>query len=88
VNELRPLRSRVFSISVALAILNPIYFLIAINLASRFSDKVWGNFIVVGVLVGLISLACGLVGRGGGRWMLILVTCVETIVWWFMAVGL
>ncbi|ODU54667.1 MAG: hypothetical protein BGO25_02205 [Acidobacteriales bacterium 59-55] len=86
--ESRPWRNRVFSISVALAVLNPIYFFIAINLASRFSDKVWGNFIVVGVLVGLLSLACGLLGQGHRRWMLILVTCVETILWWFMAVSL
>jgi hypothetical protein len=88
VSEPRPWRGRVFSIGVGLAVLNPIYFLIATNLASRFSAKVWGNFIVVGVLIGLLSLACGLFGQGQRRWTLIIITCVETIFWWFMAVGL
>ena len=70
--------------------LNPLYFLIAINLLRRlhWTDIVWGNCIAAGVLVGLVSVVCGLLGPSPRRWPLIVAACGETFVWWFMAVGL
>ena len=76
-----------------LVLLNPLYFLISISLGSllHMSDQIWGNLILVGVLVGLASLVLGILGDAPESWLkwaLIIVACGETLWWWFMAVGL
>ena len=69
---------------------NPAYFVASVLLLPRFhaSDALWAQLIGVGFLLGVISLVCGLPGKGPRRLTLILISCGETFLWWFTAVGL
>ena len=88
--EIPEWRRKAFHTSLALVLINPVYFAVALPLADhlRLSNKLWGRLIAVGVFAGLLSLTCGLLGKGHRRWILILVACAETVVWCFMAAGL
>ena len=88
--EIPAWRRKSFHTSLALVSINPLFFAVALPLADhlRLSNKVWGRLIAVGVFAGLLSLTCGLLGKGRRRWILILVACAETVVWCFMAAGL
>jgi len=89
--EISQWRKGVATTSLALVIINPIYWFIVVKvISSRFqlSDNVWGNLIVAGVLIGIVSLVCAFFGAGSNRWKLVIAAFVETFFWWFMAVGL
>ena len=88
--EIPAWRRKAFHASLALVLINPVFFAVALPLADhlRLSNKVWGRLIAIGVFAGLLSLTCGLFGKGRRRWVLILASCVETVVWCFMAAGL
>jgi hypothetical protein len=88
--EIPAWRRKSFHTSLALVLINPVFFAVALPLADhlRLSNKVWGHLIAVGVFAGLISLMCGLLGKGHRRWILILASCVEIAVWSLMAAGL
>jgi hypothetical protein len=88
--EIPAWRRKSFHTSLALVSINPLFFAVALPLADhlRLSNKVWGRLIAVGVFAGVLSLACGLLGKGHRRWILILVACAEIVVWSFMAAGL
>ena len=88
--EIPAWRRKSFHTSLALVFINPVFFAVALPLADhlRLSNKVWGRLIAVGVFAGVLSLACGLLGKGHRRWILILVACAEIVVWSFMAAGL
>jgi hypothetical protein len=90
VSEIKVWRRRAFQLSLALVLLNPIYWVLATHLGGRFgvSDQVWGDFIIIGVFVGVISFVCGLIGQGRHQWALLFVSFGETVLWWFMAVGM
>ena len=83
-------RDRIAAVSLAVVILNPIYWIAFVSIAPRFhpSDKIWGNFIATGFLIGVGSLICGLFGKGSRRLGLVVAAFVETFFWWFMAIGL
>ena len=83
-------RDRIAAGSLAAVILNPIYWIGVVSIAPRFhpSDKVWGNFIFAGFLIGIVSFICGLFGKGSRRVGLVVAAFVETFFWWFMAIGL
>ena len=88
--EIPASRSKAFRTSLALVLINPVFFAVALPLADhlRLSNKVWARLVAIGVLAGILSLMCGLFGKGRRRWILILASCVETVVWGFMAAGL
>jgi len=88
--EIPAWRRKAFHTSLVLVLINPVFFAVALPLADhlRLSNKVWGRLIAVGVFAGLLSLASGLFGKGRRRWVVILVSCIETAVWCFMAAGL
>jgi hypothetical protein len=88
--EIPTSHSKAFRTSLALVLINPVYFAIALPLADHFrlSNRAWACLVAIGILAGLLSLACGLFGRGRLRWLLLLLACVETIVWGLMAAGL
>jgi len=88
--EIPAWRRKAFHTSLVLVLINPVFFAVALPLADhlRLSNKVWGRFVAVGVFAGLLSLACGLLGKGHRRWILILASCVEIAIWCFMAAGL
>jgi len=77
-------------VGVVLVLTNPVFFVVALNLVAHLgaSDRVWGDFIVIGALAGIVSLLCGFVGKGQHRWKVVTAAFCETFVWWFMAVGL
>jgi hypothetical protein len=52
------------------------------------SEKSYGYVVVIGFLLGVGTLVCGLIGKGRRRWAMVTVAFVETLWWWFMAVGL
>jgi len=55
------------------------------------SDQIWGSLILVGVLIGLVSLVFAILASAPERWLkwvLIVAACGETLWWWFMSVGL
>jgi hypothetical protein len=88
--EIPAWRRKSFHASLALVFINPVFFAVALPLADHLhlSNKVWGRLIAIGVFAGLLSLACGLLGKGRRRWALLLASCVEIVVWCFMAAGL
>jgi len=83
-------RKQALKVSHVIVCVNLIFFIVALNLVRSLglSDQVWGDFIVSGFLLGIISVACGALGKGSYRWMSILAGCGETLFWWLMAVGL
>jgi hypothetical protein len=91
VSEIPLWRARIFRTGRTLVLLNGAFFFVMIPLHgfSLFgnSDKVLGNIVGVGFIVGIASLAAGLFGERGSRWGVTTVACVETVLWWFMAVG-
>jgi hypothetical protein len=88
--EIPAAHSKAFRTSLALVLINPVYLAAAVLLADhfRYSNRVWARLVAIGILAGLLSLACGLFGKGRRRWILILASCVETVAWGFMAAGL
>jgi hypothetical protein len=83
-------RKQVLKVSHVIVCVNPVFFIITLNLVRSLglSDKVWGDFIVSGFLLGVISVTCGAFGKGPYRLMSILAGGGETLIWWLMAVGL
>jgi uncharacterized membrane protein YjjB (DUF3815 family) len=74
-------------------LLNPLYFLVSISFGGglHMSDQIWGSLILVGVLIGLVSLVFAILASAPERWLkwvLIVAACGETLWWWFMSVGL
>jgi hypothetical protein len=88
--EIPTSHSKAFRTSLALVLINPVYFAIALPLADhfRYSDTVWARLVAIGLLAGILSLACGLFGKGRRRWILLLASCIETVAWGFMVAGL
>ena len=88
--EPRSWRVKALKTGVALAWINPIYFIVSLYVGGAFhlSDRIAALSIFSGILVGLSTLTCGLIGEGGRRWVLIPIALVETLIWWFMSVGL
>ena len=83
-------RKQALKVSHMTVCVNPVFFIVALSLVRSFrlSDQVWGDFIVSGFLLGVVSIACGVLGKGPYRWMSILAGGGESFVWWLMAVGL
>jgi hypothetical protein len=90
VTDIPAWRKRVLKTSIILVLVNPVFFIVALGLTSSFkySNNIWGNLIFSGVLVGIVSLVCGLFGNGFHRWKVVATAFFEMMVWWFMAVGL
>jgi hypothetical protein len=83
-------REKSFAIGKYVLIANGIYFfsaLITLNFL-HLSDKVWGNAIAFGFLLGVVSILLILFGKGMKKLPIFLVACGETFIWWFMAIGL
>ncbi|WP_263379029.1 hypothetical protein [Granulicella paludicola] len=70
--------------------LNPIYWILALNIEGRFnlSDRVFGDLILTGVLIGIISLSFSFFATGMRRALLIVLALLEMFLWSFMAVGM
>ncbi len=87
-SEIPRWRRVVLTAGIAIALLNPAYFIVGINFASSLirSDSAYGRFVATGILFGVIAFACGILGKGPHRWKVIVGACVETLVWWGMAV--
>ena len=89
-SEIPTWRKKLLMAGIVIALLSPAYFVIGVNVCSRVfrSDIASGRFIFSGIVLSVISLFCGICGKGPYRWMLIVGSCVEAFLWWFMAVGL
>jgi hypothetical protein len=82
-------RVTALEMGIGILVLNALYWVISVWLMRNyhFSSNTWGYFISCGILAGLTSLVCGLIGKGSGRWAVVIVACGETFFWWLMAVG-
>jgi hypothetical protein len=88
-SEICRLRRIVLAAGIVIVLLNPVYFILTLNLGSSLirSDSAYGRFLFSGVLLGAFSLLCGVLGKGPHRWKVVVGAGVETFLWWFMAVG-
>jgi threonine/homoserine/homoserine lactone efflux protein len=88
-SEIPRWRRTVLRTGIVIVLLNGAYFIVGLSMASSFirSDSAYGWFISSGMLCGAISFVCGILGKGIHRWKLVVGAGVETLVWWFMAVG-
>jgi hypothetical protein len=88
-SEIPSWRRIVLKAGIFVVFLNAAYFIVGFSLSSSFirSDSAVGWFISSGMLFGAIAFVCGMLGKGPHRWKLVAGACVETFIWWFMAVG-
>jgi hypothetical protein len=82
-------RKRLFIAGIVITLLGPAYFVVGLNVCSHAFrlDIAVGRFILSGIVLSVFALICGICGKGPHRWTLIVGSCVEAILWWFMAVG-
>jgi hypothetical protein len=86
-SEIPTWRKFALKMGIVSVLANPVLFIVAVNLARR-SEKIWETAILIGFFVGIVSFLCAAIGKGPHRWKVLTAACLETFVWWFMAVGL
>jgi len=51
------------------------------------SDAAYRNVVLIGLFASLVSLFCGLIGKGKLQIVLVIGAVLETGLWWFMGIG-